>query len=177
MNARLLLLALPLTALLGCPEDKQDDTSPTDDTSDTGNGDTEDTDPNADCVPISWTDGNGGQYTVNSAADDHVKHHFRMPEGTARLVLTTTWDTAWNMQAKAGTGECPHSGTAYADDYNATGSITLELFPGDVEEGAETFTADTLWFSHLELYMVADAPADGETAVYAMDGLACPAAE
>jgi len=178
MNARLLALALPLTvlALTGCPKDDTDDTEPTD-TDDTSTGDTEDTDPLADCVPISWTDGNGGQYTVNSAGDDHVKHHFNMPENTARLVLTTTWDTDWNMQVKAGIGGCPHSGTVYADDYNANGSITLEVFPGDVEEGATTFTAGTQWFNHIELYMVADAPADGETTVYAMDGLACPPEE
>ncbi|MFH1469582.1 MAG: hypothetical protein ABIO70_34675 [Pseudomonadota bacterium] len=177
MNARLLLLSLPLTALalVGCPEEKEtDDTGTPTDTSDTS---TEDTDTSDDCVPITWTDGNSGVYTVNSAGDDHLKHHFRMPEGAARLVLTTTWDTDWNMKATAGTGTCPHSGTAYADDYNATGSITLELLPGDVVEGAETFTADQQWFNHIEVYMVADPPEDGATANYTMEGMTCPPAE
>lgn len=168
MNARLLLLVLPL-ALTACPkDDSEPDDTEADDTStdDTGTGD--------GCFAVAFTDGDSGVYTVNSAADDHVKKHFDMPENVGSVTVTATWDTDWNMMAKIGTGECPHAGTVYADDYNATGTVTLTVTAGEVVEGATTFTAGQKWFAHLEIYELADPPADGSTANYTFAAEACP---
>lgn len=166
MNAKLILV-LPLVALnlTACGDD--DDTAKTDDTQ------VEDTEPVEDCQSVDFTDGSGGTYTVASAYDDHVKHHFDMPEGVHRLVVTGTWDTDWNMELDAGIGFCPDSGTSYAEDYNATGELTIEVTPDMVDAGVETFTGGVQWFAHFGLNMQVGGPDDGETAQYGMEALAC----
>ena len=169
MNARLLLV-LPLVALTltACFEEE-------DDTDDTKTDDTqvEDTGPVEDCQPITFSDGDSGTYVVNSAADDHVKHHFDMPEGVHKIIVSGAWDTDWNMELDAGIGFCPHSGTTYAETYDATGEISLELTPDLVDGSAETFEAGVQWFAHFGLNMAVGGPDDGETAEYGVAAEAC----
>ena len=166
MNARFLLLALSLCALslaaCGEEEEKTEDTGPF-----------EDTGPTEDCQPIEWANGDSGTYVVNSAGDDHVKHHFMMPENIHKLTVTGSWECDWTMEMDVGIGNCPHSGTSYAEDYNADGAITLDLTPDLVDETAEVFEADTQWFNHFGLNMPVDGPADGETCEYAMEATGC----
>jgi hypothetical protein len=159
--AALPLLALPLVA---CDEDKDEpeDTNPP-----------EDTGPVEDCQPVDWTDGSGGTYTVNSAADDHVKHHWDMPENVHRLEVSGSWDTDWTMELDAGIGYCPHSGQSYAESYDASGTVTIEVTPDMVTEGDEVFEAGVQWFAHFGLNMPVGGPEDGSTAQYTMEALAC----
>ncbi len=168
MNARLLLV-LPLVAftLTACGDDEDSGDPKLDDTQ------VEDTGPVEDCQPIEYSDGSGGTYTVNSNADDHVKHHFDMPEGVHKLIVSGTWDTDWNMELDAGIGFCPDSGTTYDEDYNASGEVVLELTPDLVDAGVDTFTGGVQWFAHFGLNMQAGGPADGETAEYTVGAQAC----
>ncbi len=169
MNARfLLVLPLLATSLIACGEDEED---PKD--TDTEDTQVEDTGPVEDCQPVSFTDGDGGTYVVNSAGDDHVKHHWDMPADVHKLIVGGTWDSDWTMELDAGIGYCPHSGTTYAEDYNADGEVVLELTPDLVDAGAEVFEADVQWFAHFGLNMPVGGPADGETAGYTVWAEAC----
>ncbi len=171
MNARLLSLALPLFALsLAACDEEEDNKDTTPETEDTQ---VEDTGPEEDCQPVDWSDGSSGTYVVNSAADDHVKHHFDIPENVHRLVVTGSWECDWTMEMDVGIGYCPHSGDSYVEDYNASGEITLEATPEMVNEGDEVFEAGVQWFNHFGLNMPVGGPADGETCEYAMEALAC----
>ena len=171
MNARLLVLVLPVFALslAACDEEeKTDDTAP--DTEETG---IEDTGPVEDCQQVGWTDGSGGTYLVNSAADDHVKHHWDMPENAHKIIVVGTWDSDWTMELDAGIGYCPHSGTTYHEDYNATGEVAYEVTPDAVNASDAVFEAGVQWFAHFGLNMPVGGPDDGETAEYALDVQAC----
>lgn len=169
MNARL-LLAIPLLALnlTACGEDDDTGEPKTDDT-----GPVEDTGPSEDCQPVSWSDGDSGTYVVNSAGDDHVKHHFDMPENVHKLIVSGTWDSDWTMELDAGIGFCPHSGTTYAETYDTGGSLSLELTPDLVEAEAAVFEAGVQWFAHFGLNMPVGGPEDGATAQYTVSAEAC----
>lgn len=156
-------------SLLACDEDTGDPK----DTADTGTAPTE------DCETVEFDDGSSGTYVVDSSADDHVKHHWYMPEGVDHLVVTGTWDTeeddSWVFELAVGTGTCPHSGTEYGGTEGSGGELVVELYPSDVEEGAETFTADEKWFAHFGL--VDQTHSDGDTTDYAFDVQACTAVD
>jgi hypothetical protein len=173
MNARLLLV-IPLLALnlTACGEDDDTGEPKTDDT-----GPVEDTGPSEDCQPVSWSDGDSGTYVVNSAGDDHVKHHFDMPENVHKLIVTGTWECDWTMEMDVGIGFCPHSGTSYIEDYNSDGEIVLETTPDMVNAGDTVFEANVQWFNHFGLNMAVGGPEDGETCEYAMEALACTMVE
>jgi len=168
MNARLLLV-LPLVVLnlTACGDDEDSGDPKTDDTQ------AEDTGPVEDCQPVEWSDGSSGTFVRNASADDDVKHHFDMPEGAHKLIVSGTWEAEWNMELDAGIGFCPDSGTTYAEDANSDGLVTLELTPDMVDAGTETFSAGVQWFAHFRLDMQVGGPADGETTPYTFEALAC----
>ncbi len=171
MDARL-LLALPFFAFaIACGEADDTEEPKTDDTQ------SEDTGPVEDCQPVEFSDGDGGTYTVASNYDDHVKHHFSMPEGVHKLIVGGTWDTDWTMELDAGIGFCPDSGTTYAESYNSDGEVILELTPDMVVADATTFDAGAQWFAHFGLYMQVGGPEDGETAAYTVYAEACTLVE
>jgi hypothetical protein len=166
MNARLLLV-LPLALSIACGEEEKTDDTQLDDTG------SEDTGPVEDCQPVSFSDGDSGTYVVNSAGDDHVKHHFDMPENVHKLIVSGTWDSDWTMELDAGIGFCPHSGTTYAETYDTGGSLSLELTPDLVEAEAAVFEAGVQWFAHFGLNMPVGGPEDGATAQYTVSAEAC----
>lgn len=154
-------------ALVGCPPDEEKTDDSATETGDTGPVDD-------GCTAFELNEGSTGTYTVNSAGDDHVKHHFDMPEGIARVKATVTWTTGWNMVWELGTGWCPHSGTSLCEVSGSEGTLSLDVTATDLV-GTDTFTADDQWFAHLGLDMMVG-PEDGETADYTMAVEVCPAA-
>jgi hypothetical protein len=125
----------------------------------------------ADCVDLTFTDGNQGTYTV-AEGESHVKHHFAVPEGKDALVLTVTWpDPAWTFEVTAGVGECPHAGTTHAKS-EGKGSARLFLPATQLGPETKTFTPAEVWFLHLGA-KGEPAPAVGATQAYTMAGQAC----
>lgn len=158
-----LITATAALLLCACPEEEPTDSGAAD-TGDTGA-------PEEECVEVDFTDGSSGTYTIDSASDDHVKHHFDMPEGTTRLEATATWsETEWEMALDVGTGMCPHSGTSHVQVAGAGGELTAEVQASDL--GLEAFAPDETWFLHLGEDMPVD-PDDGSTSDYAVSALAC----
>lgn len=159
-----LILAIPLLA--ACPEEEKE--------TETDVTDTDETDqPTEDCQAVELDEGATGTYTINSAGDDHVKHHFLMPEGANHIIATATWtETEWKMLLDLGIGFCPHSGTSMAQTTGEGGEVTLELWSTDLEEPLDSFTADDQWFVHLGEDMPVN-PEDGSTSDYAFDVQVC----
>jgi hypothetical protein len=123
----------------------------------------------ADCVDLTFTDGNTGTYTVVEGGESHEKHHFNMPEGKDALVLKVTWpDDTWTMDVAAGQGGCPHSGTTRA---TVTATKDARLFiPATQISETGPFTAGEVWFLHLG---ATGTHAAGEAEPYTMAGQAC----
>ena len=161
--SRLVLLAL----LAACTPEADDTGSPSVD--DTGGEDTA-----SPCTEIALDEGSSGTYTVDSSGDDHVKHHWVMPEGQVLVAATATWDQPdWTMALGIGEGWCPHSGDEHA---SATGTGgTLEVQYSAAEAGIDAFEADRQWFVHMGVDMPVVRPEDGETSAYTFAVLLCPA--
>ena len=129
--SRTLVLAVIPFLVLACGDDKEDTSLP------------EDTGPFETCTAASLDEGSTGTYVVNAGGDDHVKHHWYMPEGIDHIRATATWtaDVAWLLEYAGGIGWCPHSGTTIGDAVEGdTGEIVLDLYPVDVDDTSPTFT-------------------------------------
>ena len=161
--SRTLVLAVIPFLVLACGDDKEDTSLP------------EDTGPFETCTAASLDEGSTGTYVVNAGGDDHVKHHWYMPEGIDHIRATATWtaDVAWLLEYAGGIGWCPHSGTTIGDAVEGdTGEIVLDLYPVDVDDTSTTFTFDEQWFVHIGLADYTE-HANGESLDYAMDVQLC----
>lgn len=103
----------------------------------------------SDCAELTFTEGASGSYTITEGGDDHVKHHFEMPEGKDALVVDVTWpDEAWTFDVAAGVGVCPHHGKTYGT-VEGTGSAHLYVPASAVAEDATSFPMSESWYVHL----------------------------
>jgi len=159
--------ALLALALAACTPEEDDTGTPSPD--DTGAEDTA-----SPCAGIALDEGSSGTYTVDSSGDDHVKHHWDMPEGQGEIVGTATWDQPdWTMALGLGEGWCPHTGEEHASARGPGG--TLEVRWTAAEAGLEAFEDGRQWFIHMGVDMPVVRPEDGETSAYAFTVRLCPA--
>jgi hypothetical protein len=123
------------------------------------------------CESITFTEGAQGEYAITEGGDDHVKHHFEMPEGIDTLVVDVTWpDAEWSFEIAAGVGHCPHHGTTHMTVQGGPGHGHILLPVAKVSEELETFTAGETWYVHLASKGEREV---GAKATFAMDGKAC----
>ncbi len=124
-----------------------------------------------DCQVLELEGGGSGSYTVSDGGDDHVKHHFAMPENVDALQVSVRWpDESWKLKVDLGTGHCPHSGESIVSA-EGTGEAALELKAADRQ--LERFEAGQKWFVHLE---ASNPQQVGASAEYSVEVKACGAA-
>ena len=158
----LLIASVVVLALVGCDE------------KDTGaSGDTAPPAPSEECTTVVFDEGDSGTYVINNDGDDHVKHHWYMPEGVERMEAKANWEgEGWLMEMDVGIGWCPHSGTSYKDDSSDSGELIIEVWPSDVDDSWETFQAEDQWFLHLGDASMG-AHEDGESLDYTVEVKIC----
>jgi len=121
------------------------------------------------------TDGRAGSIFIpaayNGTQEVDRKHHWTNPAGTTRVIGIATFekDAAqedWNLAVAMGHGECPHSGTKWADEVPGTSQDTI-VVDIDLTPFAGTQLVAGMAFIHV-------APKIGTAAPYAHLGEALP---